>query len=377
LYKSGENSETIDGNIFSKNEYVFFVQASIPVNETYSLAHKVECRVQIEFKILAEAPSLSIIDREIIFKDPNTFYAFLAAIGGISIVMITSIIIMVWYKCQSRKGRHAGSLYKNTPNTISSDSSRSFRSTLNNSYLNSSKSIKKASTNLDKTIISQWEDKGINGIFYGNDDDVNRVNLEIQDKKDCSKKSSSNYSGNKKRKSNKSISRSLSSSSSTSIPITASSSSRTETPSFSSLGVLASLAVDNTIIEEYPSKEPLSINYETSMNIGEDIPISSSIYKSELVVPQIKYSPNYNDLTGEASFNVDESTEEPKYQQVTQKLNQIINELSKRNLNTFNKTHVLTKIVPNNCTIYSSSSNQTLINKNIECEFFFGNDNFS
>ena len=82
-------------------------------------------------------------------------------------------------------------------------------------------------------------------------------------------------------------------------------------------------------------------------------------------------------MTGEASFNVDESTEEPKYQQVTQKLNQIINELSKRNLNTFNKTHVLTKIVPNNCTIYSSSSNQTLINKNIECEFFFGNDNFS
>ena len=380
LYKIGDNSETIDGNIFSKSEYVFFVQASIPVNETYNLAHKVECRVQIEFKILAEAPSLSISDREIIFKDPNTFYAFLAAIGGISIVMITSIIIMVWYKCQGKNGRNASNLYKNTANTISSDSSRSFRSTLNNSYTNGSKSIKKASTNLDKTIISQWEDKGINGIFYGTDD-LNKVDLEVQDKKDGSKKSSSIYSG-KRRKSKKSLSRSLSSASSTSIPIT--SSSRTQTPSFSSLGVLASLAVDNTIIEEYPPKEPLTMNYETSMNTGEDIQMPTSIYKCELIVPEIKYSPNDDEkikvMAGDASFNVDESTlnEESKYQQVTQKLNHIITELSKRNLNTFNKTHALTKIAPNNCTIYSSSSsNQTLINKNIECEFFFGNDNFS
>ena len=412
LFTIGDNSETISGNIFSKNEYVFYVQASIPFNSTTNLTtKKVECRIQIEYKVLAEAPSLSISDREIIFKDPNTFYAFLAAVGGIAIVMVTSIIIMVWYKCQGRKSGQPN-FYKSSANTVSSESSsRSFHSSLNNTYLNGTKSLKKASTALDKTIINQWEEKGINGIFYGtevakkeNSDlaatEIQKENEKRPDNSDKgSKKSISIYSVNR-RKSNKSLSRSLSSASSTSIPITSvSSSSRTQTPSFSSLGVLASLAVDNTINEElysYP-QEPLTINYETSVNnaataAGEQDDIqTTSFYKCELVVPQNCKYDEIKLAVDDASFNVDDSAtttatlelgtnnnNKNKYHQVTQKLNHIINELSKRNLNTFNKTHELNNIATNFCTNYSSSSssNKTLV-KNIDCEFFFGNDNFT
>ena len=408
LYAVGANSETISGNIFEKNEYVFFIQASIRVdNETNDeLVSKVECRIQVEFKVLAEGPNIAISGREIIFKDPNTFYAFLAALSGITIVMVISIIIMVWYKCQ--KNKHVlQSLYKNrsSSNTITSSSGRSNHSSVNTSYLGNTK--KNTTTTLNTAIINQWEEKGINGIFYGNDTNnndskvetpietklgVDGIDSQIKSGFDICKtavgmesdKSISIYSINRC-KSNKSISRSLSSASSTSIPITSLSSSRTRTPSFSSVGI--SLAVDNTISEEYsyPKEEPLTIQYETSMNyLQEETP---SVFKSEFVLPNMSYTtiPNckYDEQTANISFDVDEvsncSSNNNKYQKVTQKLSQIlqqkaqiINELSKQNLNTFCKTHMLSATT--NCTtnsLISTSSNNTLIDR----EFFFGHDN--
>lgn len=225
-------------NYFDTVEFNFKVVASIPTNDSKN--EIISSQVNVSLKIDRDAKNASLKPLTNRFTDQDSFVAYMSALGGIMIILFASIMIIFWIKQSNDDNK--------VPSVINASSILTYRSTSSNS------TFKKSSGSSQYPIITQWNNKNLNRMFYSSTSEPTEY---------LNSKSVSSFSSKSSKKHSKSSSPPISTHSSNVLNSTSSTITSLQNTSFG-MSSGESINIDFPIPEE--NNEPLSINYETNLN---------------------------------------------------------------------------------------------------------------